>query len=526
MNEFLQDDSWLQWGLHQPWFAWGLGILVLFPLLIVVLGEVLNYFERSGSPYVRFFRTLRHIVLPQMVFLVLLTRVFEFEPTSTSVRMVETLLYVLIIHAGLMLVDTVLFHDGDPKGWRAKVPKLIADIARAMLILLGTAIVLSNVWGFDLGRLLAALGVGSIVLGLALQDTLGSLFSGFALLSSKQFSVGDWLAIGEHEGKIVSMNWRTVTLLTRDEDIIIVPNSDLAKSNFLNYSHPYPRHMERIPFDISFEDAPHKVKRILTTAARETPGVLENPPPNCALVSFDEFSIRHELQYFIADYADQPRIRDDFMSRVWYMARREGMTFPTRAHEIVMTKAENLENDNSRDQCEKILRGSALLSGRYREVLEVMATQGRILEFGKNERIVCQDEPPSHLYVVASGQGLVRYTDIDGTVHEICRLDKGDFFGISELVRHEPSEVDVIAATDLDLVGLDQAVTHDLYEKYPEFSVELSRLIANRHRSIQTIKRNHQLAVDDWLEKERPSIHEQETQIIALDSLRRERKKA
>lgn len=520
MNEFLQDDTWLQWGLQQSWFSWGLGILLLFPLAVVIVSEAINYLDQHQSPYSRFFRTLRHLVLPQLVFLVLLTRVFEYETTSTLVRIVETLLYIFVIHAGLMLVDTLLFHDGDPKGWRAKVPKLIADISRSLLVMVGTAIVLSNVWGFDLGQLLAALGVGSIVLGLALQDTLGSLFSGFALLSSKQFRVGDWLSIGDHEGKIITMNWRTVTLLTRDEDIIIVPNSDLAKSSFLNYSHPYPRHMERIPFDISFDDAPHKVKRILTSAALETPGILHNPPPNCALVSFDEFSIRHELQYFIADYSDQPRIRDSFMSRVWYMARRENMTFPTRAHEVFMYKPGETKQETEFSRCRALLETSPLLKGRDEQLIDMVAANAKMLEFGRNEVLVQQKSPPDRLFFVARGSALETHKDKKGKEHPISKLERGDVFGISQLVRHEPSLVSVVANQDLDVVAIDQDATHDLFEHYPDFALEISQLVANRTRSVRNIQRKHQLNVDQWLNDENSAAADQDTQVIALDTLR------
>lgn len=520
MNEFLKDDNWFMWGMDQPWFAWGLALLFVFPLAIVLLGELVNALDRRDSPFSRLAKTIRHLVLPQLVLLLLLTQVFEYHESSTLVRIVETLLYIFAIHTALMFVDILLFHDGTQTGWRAKVPKLVADISRMFLVLFGTAIVLSNVWGFDLGQLLTAMGVGSLVIGLALQDTLGSLFSGFALLSSKQFRVGDWLAVGDHEGKIITMNWRTVTLLTRDEDIIIVPNSDLAKSSFLNYSHPYPRHMERIPFDISFDDPPHKVKRILTEAARQTPGVLTDPPPNCALVSFDEFSIRHELQYFIEDYADQPKIRDSFMSRVWYMAKRENMTFPTRAHDVFMHSPSAASVDVERNQCEEILRRTALLRGKE-NVIATMAEHSRLLDFGRHEVLIAQDEVPSHLYIIASGLALESYTDINGKEHKINQLEKGDFFGITEMVRHESSTVEITALSDLTVIAVDQNATHTLFEHYPDFGLEMSQLINSRIRAVRNIQQKNRAPLANLVDGEVPSGNTADTQIIDLSKHQR-----
>ncbi|MGV6857880.1 MAG: mechanosensitive ion channel domain-containing protein [bacterium] len=487
MTETIKGDSWFMWGLQQDWFSWGIALLLLFPLAIVLLGEFQDYLELRGSAFSKVIKHLKHQVLPQLVLLLLLTRVFDYDNTSTLVRIVETLLYVFLIHVSLAFVDILLFSDRHTTDWRAKVPKLVLDISRAFLVLIGTAIVLSNVWGFELGRLLTALGVGSVVLGLALQDTLGSLFSGFALLSSRQFRVGDWLAVGDQEGKIITMNWRTVTLLTRDQDIIIVPNSELAKSSFLNYSHPYPLHMERINFDFSFDDAPYKVKKALLEAARETPGILADPPPNVALISYDEFSIRHEMQYFIEHFTDQPAIKNDFMSRIWYLAKRHGITFPTRAHEVYHYHPEKTKPVSSEELAMPMLEKILFL--RNKEIIRrEMARNARILEYGTGETIVHQGEASDTLFIIEQGSVVEKYRDTHGHSHNTSQLQEGDFFGMTSMVRNEPSEVTVQASEDSVVIAIDQDTTHQLLERHPKFALEMEQLVARRNREIRTIK--------------------------------------
>src|SRR5260370_28469674 len=90
-------------------------------------------------------------------------------------------------------------------------PKLLIDILRIALSLVGGSVVVSSIWKIDLGKLLAAMGVGSIVLAFALQQFLGNLLSGLVLLSAHKFSIGDWIVVEGRVAKVVEMDWHTVT---------------------------------------------------------------------------------------------------------------------------------------------------------------------------------------------------------------------------------------------------------------------------------------------------------------------------
>ena len=127
---------------------------------------------------------------------------------------------VNVIHAALSLLNVVLFEQAEADTWRSRVPKLLIDLARLFLILLSTAFVLASVWNADLAGLVTALGVSSLVIGLALQDTLGSVMSGIALLFERPFSVGDWLELDGVVGQVIDINWRAVRLLTLEQEMV------------------------------------------------------------------------------------------------------------------------------------------------------------------------------------------------------------------------------------------------------------------------------------------------------------------
>ncbi len=480
------DLAWLSWMTSQQWLYTGILLILVFPLALILLGELIQRLPASQKGWIAILRNIKQQILPQLVFLLILTTVLDLDRSHIAVKVVETFLWIFVIHTTLAIVNELLFFTtATDSDWRTKIPKLVLDFTRAFLVLIGASLVLAYVWDLPLGKLLTALGVGSIVLGLALQDTLSSLFSGFALLSSRQFRIGDWLSLPDNRiGKVISMNWRTVTLLTRDEDILIVPNADLAKSTYTNFSHPYPRHMERLPFDFSFDDSPHKVKDALIEAALATPGILHDPAPAVALQSYDEFSVRHEVRYFIAHYDDQPRIRDDFMSRIWYVAKRHGITFPTRAHEVVVMPSLNTTQADDNSATLDLLRHFSFLRNCGKE-LENIAASANVLEFGRGEVVIAQGSISTALYLIVSGKAEEIHQDSAGQEHVIDDIGYGDFFGLGSLIRQEGSDITVRAVSDMQVIAIPEATTHQLMDRFPDLANEMEHIIERRMRMVK-----------------------------------------
>ena len=97
------------------------------------------------------------------------------------------------------------------------------------------AVLFAWVWGADVGGLFTALGVSSIVIGLALQNAVGPIVSGLFLLFEQPFRLGDWLDTGSVRGRVIEVNWRAVHIDTGN-GIQIVPNGSLADASFTNLS--------------------------------------------------------------------------------------------------------------------------------------------------------------------------------------------------------------------------------------------------------------------------------------------------
>ena len=128
---------------------------------------------------------------------------------ALAVRLTETLCWPTAIVAIIGVVNNVVFESARPGSWQRKVPRLLRDLIRLVLVAIGLAMVYSIVWGREIEGALAALGVTSIVVGLALQEPLGNLFSGLMLLMERPFEVGETIEVGSVSGEVKEVNWRS-----------------------------------------------------------------------------------------------------------------------------------------------------------------------------------------------------------------------------------------------------------------------------------------------------------------------------
>ncbi len=122
---------------------------------------------------------------------------------------------------------------------RPREGRLIQDLVVGVIYLSAALSVVAYVFNAPVGTLIATSGVFAIILGLALQSTLADVFSGIALNFSKPYEVGDWIVLSDGtEGRVVETNWRATHLLNASNDLVVLPNSGLAKAQFTNLSSP------------------------------------------------------------------------------------------------------------------------------------------------------------------------------------------------------------------------------------------------------------------------------------------------
>ncbi len=465
------------------------GVLIfLFPLAMLLLGELLRQMQRRRHPLTGAVGILRNLVLPALSLHILLQQVMGLAATSIPIQVADTLVWVSLIYAALTLLNGVLFEDAPKGSWQSKVPQLFRDLGRFLLILLGSSIVLSRVWGADLGGFLTALGVGSLVLGLALQDSLGNIFSGVALLFEQPLALGDWIEIDDNQGEVVEVNWRAVHLLTEQQILLIVPNSELGKTSFKNFNRPKATYFETVPVSFSYEDPPNKVRQLLAAMALEVEGVQSDPPPEINLIAYGDFAIQYEVQLSCPDPTRGPAIRHEFLRRLWYVARRHRLTIPYQGAELanqppplspVRVQAERL----------RVLGEASCFAVLPASLLDQIAAGADVRDYAANEVVLDQGMALHGLYLILEGAAQLSVFDAKGQSRILGVLTTGEFFGErSSLLHDRISESTVRALEDLRVMVIDAETLQQAVDQYPRLAQDLGQVMEIRRRALESLE--------------------------------------
>ena len=480
----MQESFW-----QQDWFVWGAVLIIVFPFATLILGEIIYRARAKDKLLVATLNIVRNLIFPSLALFILLNKVLGLSQETTPMRLVQTALWLFTIHGSLTVVNGLLFNQAKAGSWQANVPRLFRDLSRVFLILCGIALVLSVVWGADLGGVIAALGVGSIVIGLALQDTLGNLFSGIALLFERPFTEGDWIEVDAITGKVIEINWRSVHILTRELEMLVIPNAVLASATIRNYRRPQRLHVEVIDVGFSYDDPPNKVKRIMKEIAVSTKGVLEKPEPIIQTISYDDSSISYKVKLFLSDYDRVPQIRDEFTTRVWYAAERYNLNIPfpirTLYHNPPTKKNSAAEIEGYLEQIE----GLSIFTSVNPELLAELAQFASNRYFGEGEKAIAQGIQSDEFYVIVKGEATVTVHQENLKEIELTELSAGDFFGESGLSGKNISGVTVTARSDLELLILPIENVQIALEQSTRLRQEIGAVMEARRKALSRLKK-------------------------------------
>ncbi len=225
---------------------------------------------------------------------------------------------------------------------------LVSNLIKIVVLVLGTLIVLQTL-GIKITPLLTTLGVGGLAVGLALQETLANLFSGFFLLLSKQVKTGDYVKLdSDEEGYITDITWRNTTIKELSNNTIIVPNSKLASAIFINYHLPEKQITLTMNVGVSYDSDLEQVERITIEIAKEVMQEIESDltikEPYMRFHTFNDFSIDFTLYMPVNEYFDQRIGKHLFVKKLHKRYQQEGISIPFPIRDVFMHHSHN--NDN------------------------------------------------------------------------------------------------------------------------------------------------------------------------------------
>lgn len=391
---------------------------------------------------------------------------------------------VLVIESlRLVVVDALL----SAKGARA-VPKILRDIVFGLIYATALLAYLGSVFQIDLTPVLTTSAILSVVIGMALQDTLGNLFAGLAINLDKPFNIGDWVSIDGVNGQVVEITWRATKILTRRQEMLVFPNNTISKARVLNYRMPTSAYGEAVEFQVGFDVPPNRVREVVLQVAAEIPAILAQPVPELLLLKYGEFALTYRANIWLDDYGSSLAIRSLFQERLWYRLQREGIDIPVPQRSVQLrdleTRSEALERENRR-----ALAKVDVFACMDAESLGALARQVRVAHYASGERIFSQGDVGGSLYIIKEGSVTLSLDEAGGgDTRPFASLRAGDFFGEMSLLTGEPRTASTHAATDCELLVIEKQHLAPLLEDKADFAREISHLIAERRSKTERAK--------------------------------------
>ncbi len=388
-------------------------------------------------------------------------------------------LLVLVVRLAVIVVDVLFLRS------RGEAPPSLLDsLVALVLYAVGLGVVGHVFLGFDPTPFLAGSAVAGAVIGLALQDALANLFSGLALHTEAPFRVGDWVSIGEAEGRVEEITWRALRLRTWSNDTLTLPNHDVAKSRVKNFSRPAQPHSRVVTLGVSFATPPNRVTAVIGEALRQVPDLPAEPAPVVRVVAFGESAVQYEVRYFFRAYEDWRRAESDVLRLIWYQFRRSGIEIPFPIRSVYLHQAEPRgEEEGPAQRLERALRSVDVFRPLSDDERRVAAAAFRALHYAAGERILTQGDPGDSLFLIDRGEVEVS-ARVGAASRSLARLMEGQFFGEMALLTGETRSATVSAVTDVDLFVLDKGGFEQVLAKNPSVAVDISAILAARRDAL------------------------------------------
>jgi small-conductance mechanosensitive channel/CRP-like cAMP-binding protein len=413
-------------------------------------------------------------------FYVVLHAALWFRPGLAASDASDEILTVehLALAAGLVgLIVVTLINPLRADRVPERFPVIVQDAIVLGLLLVVSTFVFNE-------KLLTTGAVSAVVVGFALQDTLGNAFSGLALQSEKPFHVGHWIRVGDFEGRVAEITWRATKLRTKSGNFVVLPNNFVSKEAVTNYSEPaVPTRLE-VEVGASYLAAPNVVKAAMFEALANSPRALKSPAPDVVLVHFDSSSITYRARFWIDDYERDELARDEVRTAIYYAFSRHGIEIPWP---IQVQYEKDLVDDSAIRLQERLdlVTGVDLFASLDDATRHQIAKATAMRLFGGGEAIVRQGAPGESMYVIASGTAVIV---LEPDRREVATIERGGYFGEMSLLTGEPRSATVVARGDTLLLEIGAKLFRELGDTHPQAIEQVGVAAMTRRAHLNEIK--------------------------------------
>lgn len=396
-------------------------------------------------------------------------------------KIFKIILGMAIAIMAIRYINYLIFHLALRNTSQNEISSLLKTVLSVVVSIVAFFIIFQSQYpGVELAPLFTGSTIIGIVVGLALQDTLGNLFAGIALQADQPFQIGDVVNIqGKATGVVEAISWRGMKIRTFQNKVIVVSNSVVGKE-FIEVASKDNLNARLVFFNTLYSASPAKTIQLIRDVVRQVENVSQKIRPVVRIRNLGESGIDWEVKFWLEDYTKYNDTDALVRQRIWYAFQRENIhfAFPTRT---LYVESQSLEPNFTESVNEIFMRLSdvEIFAPLSDEETQKLAEKCEAKIFSPNEPIVRKGQEGKSMFVVHRGSVKIQIIE-NGVPKVVNTLHEGEIFGEMGLFTGEPRSANVVAAEETEVLEIKHTAVKPLLKRNPNLAEALSQTIAER----------------------------------------------
>jgi len=340
----------IYWGLTGgQWVEIGISLLILIGVLLLgkwiislilekILGRITKQTKNSLDNQILVAARMPLYLLAVVLALDIALNRLSFLPEDWNIWIQEGA-YISYFLVGFIFVWRLVTHiftwledEVSLKTEATLDEQLFPFFQRIVLILLSSIGLITILSHFDVNitAMVTTLGIGSLAIALASQSALEDTISGFLIMVDRPYRIGDRIELMDLNtwGDVVDIGLRSTRIRTRDNRMVVVPNSLIGKSLVVNYAYPNDQYRLEIHIGVAYGTDIEKAREVMINAVKGVEGVLQDHPVEALFLEFGDSSLIFRVRWWLESYVDTRRMFDRVNTALYKALNKEKIQLP------------------------------------------------------------------------------------------------------------------------------------------------------------------------------------------------------
>ncbi len=404
---------------------------------------------------------------------------------DASVRVIKVVLWMALVIAVVRFIAYFILKTAYRNSKQPEVSSLVKTVSSIIIYIIAFFIIFQTQYpDVPLTPLFTGSTILGIVVGLALQETLGNLFAGIAMQADQPFVVGDVVTFANKaSGVVESVSWRGVKIRTFQNKLLVISNAVLGKE-VIEVAPKNNLNARIVFFTTEYEYSPAKTIQVVRDAVRQVENVTNKLRPVVRIKNLGNDGIEWEVKYWLEDYTKHNDTDALVRQRIWYVFQRENIPFSSPSLSIQQqdrlpaAAPEEIVNKNTES-----LNRVSIFAPLADDETEQLANASTSRVYAPGEAIVRKGKEGNSMFVILRGSVKVQIPE-NSYQKTIGKLGANDFFGEMSLLTGEPRTASVIAEEETEVLQIKKEALKPILENNPDLVQTICELIEERREML------------------------------------------